>query len=516
MNVSGVKGYSSVPFGNSEIEEKELENLDLNQDNPQKSSTKKVVLTLSALAAASLAGIMLLKHGKGKLPEISGEKQVGEIVEDAGMKMTEEARKIYDDVNNRLHQPSVNADLLDEMYLPKNEELERLNRYFAELEEGSNEVIEKGQKLKAQIEEVTLKTDEHLDETIDNILGRKQMLSDVRTEMTEFYTKMEDEAAEKARILAEKQAKRDAMLKLKEENPAEYARLKSERAKAKKAEKAAAKAEKLVVETSTFNGQSVKVVSEKTKDRTIIERAYSLEDNKLLLEYQEGKGFRLRTTYTENGKFSTKRTRNLTTEKFYVKNENGEYILAQKQVVDRANDMTKTVTRLEDGKTNITVEDRHKKGITIRDKKGNVISEETFVKRGGKTPPSAEPPKMLAEWYVNYLELCKKCGESPRICGIPGGAWDHFRELNMKVYDPEAYEAYIRLRTYRARYDERAAILQALDNNKITLEGIEDLKPEEQVKEVERRFLTMQEQEKQALQAAEQRQRQRQRVMVYA
>ena len=71
--------------------------------------------------------------------------------------------------------------------------------------------------------------------------------------------------------------------------------------------------------------------------------------------------------------------------------------------------------------------------------------------------------KLLAPWYKDYLRLCKMCNVSPRLCGVKGGAWDHYYELSLKVYDPDGYESYMRIRKYRIQYNEKAQILDLLD-----------------------------------------------------
>ena len=71
--------------------------------------------------------------------------------------------------------------------------------------------------------------------------------------------------------------------------------------------------------------------------------------------------------------------------------------------------------------------------------------------------------KLLAPWYKDYLRLCKMCHVSPRLCGVKGGAFDHYYELSLKVYDPDGYESYMRIRKYRIQYNEKAQILDLLD-----------------------------------------------------
>ncbi len=71
--------------------------------------------------------------------------------------------------------------------------------------------------------------------------------------------------------------------------------------------------------------------------------------------------------------------------------------------------------------------------------------------------------KLLAPWYKDYLRLCKMCNVSPRLCGVKGGAWDHYYELSLRVYDPDGYKSYIAIRKYRSQYNEKAKILEILD-----------------------------------------------------
>ena len=115
------------------------------------------------------------------------------------------------------------------------------------------------------------------------------------------------------------------------------------------------------------------------------------------------------------------------------------------------------------------------RSTVIRDKKGNIIDESKI-----KTPKSRKPksPKgtvgtkgtegaqdtnvLLASWYKDYLKLCEKYDVTPRACGVKGGAGDHYFELCLRRNDPQAYERYLRIQEYRAKYDEKGMILEIL------------------------------------------------------
>lgn len=118
------------------------------------------------------------------------------------------------------------------------------------------------------------------------------------------------------------------------------------------------------------------------------------------------------------------------------------------------------------------------RSTVIRDRKGNIIDESKInVPKSGKSKPSkgasgAAGAKgadgaqgtedLLASWYKDYLKLCKEYGVSPRPCGVKGGAGDHWFELCMRRNAPYAYERYLRIQQYRAKYDEKGMILEIL------------------------------------------------------
>ena len=126
----------------------------------------------------------------------------------------------------------------------------------------------------------------------------------------------------------------------------------------------------------------------------------------------------------------------------------------------------KLIERLKNGNTQISITTKLEKTVTIRDKKGKIISEQRyniFNPEPAKTAKQETPEG----WRQKYLKLCSQNGVKPRICGVKCGAWEHFLELKLKYENPTAYEKYLELRSYRARYDKIARIMQALDEKKI-------------------------------------------------
>ncbi len=434
----------------------------------------KVALGLTGLAAVGATTVYYVK--RGRVPHIKPD--TGSNVKTKVQTLTDEARKIYDDFNSR-YEEVVDSHWLDnKIFDPENAELSRLNREYKKLEKLSDYKRKLGEHLKQK------PIDTNLGDTIDTRLGTRTMDAKTRADMQEFYAKMEEEAAEQARILAEKQAKKEAMLKLKEENPQEYARLKSERLQMQKAQKAQSKAQELEKNTvicENANGIEVKRVKLTNKDGSITIRDFTPDGKKLLSEVHNTPDIRVKTIYQDDVKMTiiNNQNENTTVQKFYAKNKDGNYELVQKEIINIENNNIKTVSRLEDGNTQIVDENKSRKIVTIRDKKGNILSEETYIKKSG-APKPPEPPtqKVLATWYVNYLKLCKKYGQTPRICGVKGGAWDHFYELCLRDTDKEAYNRYLRLRAYRARYDEKAAILESLDKGVLKPEMLETIQKE--------------------------------------
>lgn len=258
------------------------------------------------------------------------------------------------------------------------------------------------------------------------------------------------------------------MLKLKEENPEEYHRLKVERNKAQRLAKKErkAKAIKTVPSYNDFHDGTVKIYPTANGN---IEREYIDATGKLSSEIRYEKDRIVRTSYKDGvGKtsFIHDNKSGNTTMKHYEIDEKGKYRLVSREVDIPTTSTTITVEHKENGLTQITTESPASRSIVIKDKKGNIISSETIDKsRRPKKPDSPDAPmgKLLAPWYKDYLRLCQMCNVSPRLCGVKGGAWDHYYELSLRVYDPDGYKSYISIRKYRSQYNEKAKILEILD-----------------------------------------------------
>ena len=524
MKIYGISSFKPQSFGNEELKN-EVVNSEFAEEKKDKSKNKKILLGLSGLAVLTIAGIMYARHGRLKnidVPEIKPSKPTGEAAGEAtqlhptGASATP-SPKGSDDISDITPKP---VDLSENAY-PKGSDTPDLTPKPADSAQKGAKPEETPDMLTNPIEEVPASA---LNDAADDLAEIPLPRPVIETETSvpkNSGAKIEEQVSDADDLLAQSQAKRDAMLKLKEENPEEYARLKAERAKAKKAEKATAKAAELEANTryhETFNGEPVKIVTERhgkgTALETFVERTYSEKDGKLMLEVQTPVHFgkKVRTMYTDNTKISMS-IKNGTeiTQKFYLKNEDGKYELVQRIITNQEERFTKTVTKLEDGNTKIELVDGNTNltTVTIRDKKGNILSENVH-----RTFPPEEPSKVmvLADWYKSYLDLCEKFGEWERPCGMPGGAWDHYIELQLKASDPEGYESYLRLRQYRARYDERAALLEALSNGKISLEGICELKPSEKLEELSSRLRTLREEEDELAREIERRSQEEERA----
>ena len=194
------------------------------------------------------------------------------------------------------------------------------------------------------------------------------------------------------------------------------------------------------------------------------------------------------TTYGDDIKstYTVDQKRGVCVEKLYQK-ENGKYVCIGRTTTDYSNAPSitvKTVEQLENGYSKTTIANFDGETVIIRDKKGNIIDEKTFNKKGNgpegsNGPTGPNPPdsagKLLDPWYTAYLKLCKEFGVQPRMCGVKGGAWDHFYELRLRKYDPEAYESYLRIEAYRARYNEKSQIMQGLREGYLTEDLLETL-----------------------------------------
>lgn len=483
MKLSGLNLYD-VRFTSKDSSKKEdLQDFGRENLKEESNSSQKVVYALSALAVVGIAALALRKgksvstHTEPIKPTIHTTPPADNTSEPVNA-LSKEAKDALDNVRKAFGQETkVSPETIDSNILiatsEQNSDLAKLNKYFEEEGIKAEKLQAENLKLKDSIRQKLsnpTEPDAQLGNKIDN--RTKTMPDDVRADMNEYYTQMAKEAEEKAlelkKIEEAKQAKKDAMLKLKEENPEEYHRLKVERNKAQRLAKKErkAKAIKTVPSYNDFHDGTVKIYPTANGN---IEREYIDATGKLSSEIRYEKDRIVRTSYKDGvGKtsFIHDNKSGNTTMKHYEIDEKGKYRLVSREVDIPTTSTTITVEHKENGLTQITTESPASRSIVIKDKKGNIVSSETIEKsRRPKKPDSPDAPmgELLAPWYKDYLRLCKMCHVSPRLCGVKGGAWDHYYELSLRVYDPDGYKSYISIRKYRSQYNEKAKILEILD-----------------------------------------------------
>lgn len=483
MKLLGLNLYD-VRFTSKDSSKKEdLQDFGRENLKEESNSSKKVVYALSALAVVGIAALALRKgksvstHTEPIKPTILTTPPADNTSEPVNA-LSKEAKDALDSVRKAFGQETkVSPETIDSNILiatsEQNSDLAKLNKYFEEEGIKAEKLQAENLKLKDSIRQKLSnpkEPDAQLGNKIDN--RTKTMPDDVRADMNEYYTQMAKEAEEKAlelkKIEEAKQAKKDAMLKLKEENPEEYHRLKVERNKAQRLAKKERKAKsiKTVPSYNDFHDGTVKIYPTANGN---IEREYIDATGKLSSEIRYEKDRIVRTSYKDGvGKtsFIHDNKSGNTTMKHYEIDEKGKYRLVSREVDIPTTSTTITVEHKENGLTQITTESPASRSIVIKDKKGNIVSSETIDKPSSpKKPDSPDAPmgKLLAPWYKDYLRLCKMCNVSPRLCGVKGGAWDHYYELSLRVYDPDGYKSYISIRKYRSQYNEKAKILEILD-----------------------------------------------------
>ena len=482
MKISGIDLYS-IQFTSKKRDKKDI-SLDLSKGDLKEgaNSSKEVVYALSALAVVGIAALALRKgksvptHTEPIKPTILTTPPADNTSEPANA-LSKEAKDALDKVRKAFGQETkVSPETIDRNILiatsEQNSDLAQLKKYFEEEGIKAAKLQAENLKLKNAIRQKLsnpTEPDAQLGNKIDNRI--KTMPDDVRAKMADLYTQEAREADEKALALKKieeaKQAKKEAMLRLKEENPEEYHRLKIERNKAQRLAKQErkAKAIRTVPSYNDFHAGTVKIYPTENGN---IEREYIDATGKLSSEIRYERDKVVRTSYNDFGKISfihDERSGN-TILKHYEKSERGKYKLISREVTNPITETVTTTEHLNNGLTKITIENQEARIISIRDKNGQIISSETIDKSNPpeKTaPPSVPPVKILSSWYKHYLSLCKSFHVSPRPCGVSGGAWDHYYELNLKINDPDGYMDYIRDRIYRARYNEKAQILEILD-----------------------------------------------------
>ena len=181
------------------------------------------------------------------------------------------------------------------------------------------------------------------------------------------------------------------------------------------------------------------------------------------------------TEYVDNSGFIT--TKKVT--KLKVKEPNGKYVDAMRteRTVETYQVSTsdglhqikyneKNVYKLNDGKSMTEYVGHHGEKIQIlRDKKGKIL-EEKYIKSGkGSGPDNASgldeldevKTKLLAQWYRDYLKLCKKYNVLPLNIEAGDAALCHYRDLLLRDTDYIEFLSHLKILEYRASYDPDAA-----------------------------------------------------------
>ena len=85
-----------------------------------------------------------------------------------------------------------------------------------------------------------------------------------------------------------------------------------------------------------------------------------------------------------------------------------------------------------------------------------LLSRATIYERAIGIPENAKIlEKIFEPWYINYIKLCRQHGITPRECGVKGGAFDHYLQLQQRQ-NADTYPDYVKTLQYRAGYDENA------------------------------------------------------------
>lgn len=313
MKISGIDLYST-PF-TSKKRDKEDASQDFGKGDlkEESNSSKKIVYALSALAVVGIAALALRKgksvstHTEPIKPTILTTPPADNVSEPTNA-LSKEAKDALDNVRKAFGQETkVSSETIDSNILiatsEQNSDLAQLNKYFEEEGIKAEKLQAENLKLKDSIRQKLSnpkEPDAQLGNKIDN--RTKTMSDDVRSEMNEYYTQMAKDAEEKAlelkKIEEAKQAKRDAMLKLKEENPEEYHRLKVERNKAQRLAKKERKAKAIqtVPSYNDFHDGTVKIIPTTNGN---IEREYIDATGKLSSEIRYEKDKIVRTSYKD-------------------------------------------------------------------------------------------------------------------------------------------------------------------------------------------------------------------------
>lgn len=249
---------------------------------------------------------------------------------------------------------------------------QNIKEYYQKLEE-------KEQKIKEDVKKLSEKYDPALvDKYIENLTSTTK--SDELTQLSEYYKGLEQKEANiKANVkkLKEQMAKKPAIT---------------------------ASPELLDKNAQQANPSDLKALEQMNNRLRKLEEKTALTTEKTT------------TTSEESGKVVTKN---------YLKNKKGKNILTNRETV-MPDGSVKTVVHNTDGISEVVIKDAKGEILSSKkyDKKGNILEE--YIKKTDK-PDSPQPPKVLAEWYNNYLKLCKKYGIEPNDSSKE--AWTQFKEL---------------------------------------------------------------------------------------
>lgn len=472
-----------------------------NQENNftplEKNNTKRNVIIASAVATpVVIFGLYkALKRGKAN-----------EIIDTAvGIKGLPEfknpdAERIINETREKLtRKPTFSPEALDERITngttkPDTWSFDDMEKYYAELEEKAQAKIKqaeeearraieetkrKGQELVASLDKLGEGTSVIDEKTINNVLetqGARKSNAWDPTEMKKYYENdcIEEFVEDGKRIIkypTTLEGKSVTKIISPDGSQVERTYFKG----------------KTVTTTTNKNGQITEqeIFTTKPGKRGIQEiTEFNPETGAITKTQKITRNTKQITTYSDDVKltFTEDSNRGVYISKVYQK-ENGKYVCIGRTTIDYSNPQSitvKTVEQLENGYSKTTIAKFDSETVIIRDKKGNIV-DETFKPKSdgpdgsnGANPP-VPPGKVLDPWYTAYLKLCKEFGVPPRICGVKGGAWDHFYELSLRKHDPEAYESYLRIEAYRARYNEKSQIMQGLREGYLTEDLLETL-----------------------------------------
>ena len=375
----------------------------------------------------------------------------------------------------------INAKTIDSSfgnYKPlkeRSDSYDRLVHKYEYLEEKEQKIKENVSKLKEKMHTKSEINNQTID---DNLFPKNKELE----ELNSFYKDLETKSIEKA--------ERKAYLKA---HPEEAKALR----KAQKAERLNARTTQEQFYSEEF-GQDVVSVTVKGKNGTQVTKIYTRDKETLLREIFVNNNQTTRVTgikassvdsqiavteHVDNMGYITKVT------KQKVKEPNGKYVdVIRTKHSERAYPVQtsdgfyeilcseKNVYKLNNGKsmTEYVGKDGDKIQI-LRDKKGKIL-EEIYIGPDKTSGPDELKIKLLEQWYINYLNLCKKYNMRPLSGEAGSGAFSHFRDLLLRDTDYIEFLSLLNTLKYRAQYNSDAAVrLMLLDGLRFEAYEIEKI-----------------------------------------